>query len=39
MYSNKKIKVAFFADILTRDHDGAIKTMYQLIDKVPEENF
>jgi glycosyltransferase involved in cell wall biosynthesis len=39
MYSYKKIKVAFFADILTRDHDGAIKTMYQIIDKIPEEQF
>jgi glycosyltransferase involved in cell wall biosynthesis len=31
--------VAFFADILTRDYDGAIKTMYHLIDNIPEEKF
>lgn len=39
MGNNKRIRVAFFADILTRGLDGAIKTMYQLIDKVPEERF
>jgi glycosyltransferase involved in cell wall biosynthesis len=31
--------VAFFADILTRDYDGAIKTIYHLIDNIPEEKF
>lgn len=39
MPPHKKIRVAFFADILVRDFDGAIKTMYQLIDKIPEEKF
>jgi len=39
MVDNKKIRVAFFADILTRDFDGAIKTMYQMIDKIPKERF
>ncbi|HBL32329.1 MAG TPA: alpha-D-mannose-alpha,1-6-phosphatidyl myo-inositol monomannoside transferase [Porphyromonadaceae bacterium] len=36
---HKTIKVAFFADILIRDFDGAIKTMYQLIDRIPPEGF
>lgn len=35
----KKTKVAFFTDILTRDFDGAIKTMYQLIDRIPRAKF
>lgn len=39
MENAKKIRVAFFADILTRDFDGAIKTMYQLIDRIPETEF
>jgi len=36
---NRKIKVAFFSDILIRDFDGANKTMYQLIDRIPERQF
>ncbi|MDN5305740.1 MAG: hypothetical protein PWQ53_399 [Bacteroidota bacterium] len=39
MSYERKIKVAFFADILTRNYDGAIKTMYHLIDNVPENRF
>lgn len=39
MSLKRKIRVAFFADILTRDYDGAIKTMYQLIDHIPEDKF
>ena len=39
MHNHRKIRVAFFADILTRDYDGAIKTMYHLIDNIPEEKF
>lgn len=39
MKKQEKIRVAFFADILTRDYDGAIKTMYHLIDNVPEDKF
>jgi len=39
MNSSQKVRVAFFTDILTRDLDGAIKTMYQLIDRIPEEQF
>lgn len=35
----KKIKVAFFADILERDVDGAVRTMYQLIDRIPKREF
>lgn len=33
------IKVAFFADILIKDFDGAIKTMYQLIERIPTDGF
>ena len=33
------VKVAFFADILTKDFDGAIKTMYQLIERIPSRGF
>ena len=34
-----KIRVAFFADILERDVDGAVRTMYQLIDRIPDTKF
>ena len=34
-----KIKVAFFSDILVRDFDGANKTMFQLIDRIPESQY
>lgn len=34
-----KIRVAFFADMLERDTDGAVRTMYQLIDRIPENKF
>lgn len=33
----RKIRVAFFSDILMRDFDGANKTMFQLIDRIPED--
>lgn len=36
---NHKIRVAFFSDILIRELDGAIKTMYQLIDRIPQDKF
>ena len=36
---HKKIKVAFFSDVLLRDIDGALKTMYQLIDRIPTDQF
>ncbi len=35
----KKIKVAFISDVLLRDIDGALKTMYQLIDRIPGEEY
>lgn len=34
-----KIKVAFFAEILIADFDGASRTMYQLLDRIPREEF
>jgi glycosyltransferase involved in cell wall biosynthesis len=35
----KKVKVAFFADILISDFDGASRTMFQLINKIPADQF
>ena len=35
----KKIKVAFFAEILIEDHDGATRTMFQLLKRIPEASF
>ncbi|MEA4917973.1 glycosyltransferase family 1 protein [Proteiniphilum sp.] len=35
----QKIKVAFFSDILVRDFDGANKTMFQLIDRIPQSEY
>lgn len=35
----KKIKVAFFADCLIENYDGAIRTMYQLIDRIDTYRF
>ena len=37
--SERKIKVAFFTDILLKDYDGALKTMYQLIGRIPDDRF
>ena len=34
-----KIKVAFFADMLIEDFDGASRTMYQLINRIPSDQF
>ncbi len=34
-----KIKVAFFAEILIHDFDGASRTMYQILDRIPSEEF
>lgn len=34
-----KVRVAFFADILIRDFDGAARTMFQLIDRIPAAEF
>ncbi len=33
------IKVAFFAEILIQDFDGASRTMFQLIQRIPAEQF
>ena len=35
----RKIKVAFFAEILTEDLDGAVRTMYQIINRIDAVNF
>lgn len=35
----RKIRVAFFADILQKDFDGASRTMFQIIDRIPSDQF
>jgi len=35
----KKIRVAFFAEILIEDFDGAVRTMYQLIKRIDRDIF
>jgi len=35
----RKVRVAFFAEILYEDKDGASRTMYQLIRRIPSERF
>lgn len=35
----QKYKVAFFAEILIEDFDGASRTMFQLIKRIPKEQF
>lgn len=35
----RKIRVAFFVDCLVKNYDGAIRTMYQLIDRIPKDEF
>lgn len=35
----RKVKVAFFAEILIVDFDGASRTMFQLIDRIPQDRF
>lgn len=35
----KKIRVAFFAEILVADFDGATRTMYQILDRIPRDDF
>lgn len=37
--SLKKIKIAFFAEILIDDFDGAARTMFQLIRRIPKDRF
>ncbi|MEM9548514.1 MAG: glycosyltransferase family 1 protein [Bacteroidota bacterium] len=36
---NRKIKVAFFADILVKNFDGASRTMFQIIERIPKDDF
>jgi len=35
----KKVKIAFFAEILIEDFDGASRTMFQLIHRIPADAF
>ena len=35
----RKIKVAFFAETLKENHDGAVRTMYQIIHRIPRDRF
>jgi glycosyltransferase involved in cell wall biosynthesis len=35
----KKVRVAFFAEILTEDFDGAVRTMFQLINRIDKTRF
>lgn len=35
----KKIKIAFFAEILIEDFDGASRTMFQLLHRIPADQF
>lgn len=35
----KRVKVVFFADILISDFDGASRTMFQLINRIPADQF
>ena len=35
----KKIKVAFFAETLEENCDGAVRTMYQIINRIPKAEF
>lgn len=39
MVGMNKIKVAFFAEILISDYDGASRTMFQIINRIPKEYF
>jgi glycosyltransferase involved in cell wall biosynthesis len=34
-----KTKVAFFADILVRDFDGACRTIFHILDRIPKDQF
>ena len=37
--SSKRIRVAFFAEILVEDFDGASRTMFQIIKRINPDNF
>ncbi len=36
---NRKTRVAFFADILVKNFDGASRTMFQIIERIPTDEF
>ena len=35
----EKIRVAFFAEMLKENFDGAVRTMYQIIERIPSDKF
>ncbi len=35
----KKVRLAFFSDILTEDFDGCLRTVHQLIKRIPKDKF
>jgi glycosyltransferase involved in cell wall biosynthesis len=35
----EKIRIAFFADMLIADYDGAVRTMYQLLNRIDHNRF
>lgn len=35
----EKIRVAFFADMLTENFDGAVRTIYQIINRIDEDKY
>lgn len=34
-----RIKLAFFADLLIRDYDGCLRTVFHIIDRIPSDRF
>jgi len=32
----RKLRIAFFSDMLTRDHDGCMRTVFHILDRKPE---
>ena len=35
----KKVKIAFVAEMLLENADGAIRTMFQIINRIPKDRF
>jgi len=35
----RKIRLAFFSDVLVRDFDGCLRTVYHIIDRIPKDRF
>lgn len=35
----KRLKLAFFADLLIREYDGCLRTVFNIIDRIPAERF